>query len=111
MGLFKKASKVEGEVSALAKIEADLAIKVAEQILKLSTLVSDEELEESLSKISRMGAMYGVLWGAYDKNAGMTLDFYYLKGEVLEFLQKIRKNKIWVSSVLIPLENLVPDIK
>ena len=94
----------------VTEIEADLAIKVAEQILKLSTLVTDEELEESLSKISRMSAMYGVLWGAYDKNAGKTLDFYYLKGEVLEFLQRIRKNKIWPASCLIPVENLLPEI-
>lgn len=85
---------------------ANRAIKVAEQILKLSTFVTDEQIEEALSKISAASSTYGVMWG-FDGRSGSNLDFIEMKGEVLKFLQSLRKNKSWAVSALIPIESLV----
>jgi hypothetical protein len=70
------------------------AIAAVDKILEIVIELEDEEIVEALRAISKAEATYGTLWGLEDpEKSGLDLDFYQLKGEVLEFLLKLRKHK------------------
>lgn len=78
----------------MTKIEVLPAIRAAEKVLEILVDLEPDEIQEALSAIGTVGATFGVLWGAGNPQlAGMDLNFYELKGEVLEFFQKIQKDR------------------
>lgn len=76
------------------KVKTFPAIVAVDKILELVIDLEDEEIVEALRAISKAEATYGTLWGLADlKKSGLDLDLYQLKGEVLEFLLKLREHK------------------
>ena len=88
------------------------AIKVAEEILRLATTISDEEIKEALSKLRQVEGTWGLLWGLGDiRKSGMDLDFYMLKQKVLEFVEDLHKDKhfhLAAITLIRPLEKPQP---
>ncbi len=75
-------------------IKALTAIKAAEKVLGIIVDLEPEQIQLALKAIGRAGATFGVLWGAGNPQlAGMDLDFYELKGDVLQFFQQIQKDR------------------
>lgn len=82
-------------------------MRVVDQILRLCSTVTDEEISEALQLIATANASYGTLWGAGNiQKAGLQLDGFNYKAEVLEFIQKVQKNKLFCTLHLIPKEDI-----
>lgn len=78
------------------------AIKVVDEILKLATTITDEEIEKALSNLSQVEGTYGLLWGFNNRQrSGMDLDYYQLKGKVLRFLEELRKDRNFNLAVIV----------
>lgn len=76
------------------KVKTFPAIVAVDKILELVIDLEDEEIVEALRAISKAEGSWGLLWGLDNlKVSGLNLDLYQLKGEVLEFLLKLRKHK------------------
>lgn len=70
------------------------AAKVADEILRLATTLTDQDIEDVLRKISKLDSTWGLLWGLDNlQQSRMDLDYYLLKRRVLLFLQEIRAEK------------------
>lgn len=86
------------------------AIKAAERILEIIVDLEPEEITKALEAIGKAGATYGTVWGAGDPHRSrMDLDFYELKGEVLQFCQKIKDDRrygVAFATVLLHRENI-----
>ncbi len=93
------------------------AIRASEKILEIIVDLDPEEIKEALRAIGTAGATYGTMWGLKNiRTSGMDLDFYEMKGAVLEFCQKIQNDNHYhiavVAIQMMKAKNLVgPDQK
>ena len=70
------------------------AIKIAEEILRLTTMITDEQIIEAINAISKTEGTWGILWGLSNiATSGKDLDLYALKKETLNFVLEMRKDK------------------
>jgi len=81
------------------------AIKLAEDILALMVKADDKQIDEALAAIAKLEGTYGILWGLKNiRTSGLDLDYYMLKGRVLEFIKEAKKDKIWVLAEAVALK-------
>jgi len=88
------------------------AIRVAEEILRISLDVDDAEIEAALEKLSVAEGTWGILWGLDDiDKSAFDREFYELKAKVLRFLKELKKEKAYPLSVVlkVSLEREVND--
>lgn len=72
------------------------AIKVADEILRLATTIREKDIDDALNKISQAESTWGLLWGLDNiERSGKDLEYYEVKGKVLQFLKELRKEKIF----------------
>lgn len=77
------------------------AIRAVDAFLKLTADLADEEIEEALRKLGVATGTWGLLWGLDNiSRSGMDEDLYELKTEVLQFMQKLRGDRRWVTAVV-----------
>lgn len=77
------------------------AIRVVDQILKLTTETTDEEIEKALSKIGTATGTWGILWGLGNiRTSGLDVDLYELKAQTLWFIQELRKDRRYQTVIL-----------
>jgi len=70
------------------------AAKVADEILRLATTLTDKDVEEALRKISTLESTWGTIWGLGNiQRSSMELDYIGLKKTVLLALQDLRKDR------------------
>lgn len=78
----------------MTKIEVLPAIRAAEKVLEIIVDLAPDEIQLALSAIDKASATWGLLWGLeHIRRSGHDLDFYEFKGEVLEFFQRIQKDR------------------
>jgi len=69
-----------------------VAAKVADEILRLATTLTDQDINDVLRKISTLDNTWGIIWGLKNiQRSSMDMDYYLLKQKVLLFLQDLRK--------------------
>ena len=78
------------------------AAKVADEILRLATTLTDQDINDVLDKIGQLEGGWGVLWGLEDiRRSGMSVDYYGLKKRVLLFLKDLRKDRHFHLAVMV----------
>ena len=95
-------------MSTSARYKKPLPVmRVVDQILRLNTTVTAEEIQEALDLISTADSTFGILWGqANSPKTNLDMDMYLFKKQVLQFLQELRENKLWVFGTRIPKEDI-----
>ena len=69
------------------------AIRLSEEILRLSFDIQDDQIREALDKLSLADSTYGILWGLDNIRLRKTdADLYELKKKVLLFIQELRED-------------------
>lgn len=77
------------------------AIRVVDQILKLTTETTDEQIEKALSKIGTATGTWGLLWGLGNiRTSGLDVDLYELKAQTLRFIQELRKDRRYPTVII-----------
>lgn len=81
------------------------AIRVAEEILRLSLDVDEAEIEEALDKLSIVNGTWGLLWGLGDiDRSALDQEFYELKAKVLRFIRDLKKEKAYPLSAVLTVK-------
>jgi len=69
------------------------AIRVAEEILRISLDVDEAQITEALDKLSIAEGTWRLLWGLDDiDRSALDREFYELKARVLRFIRDIKKD-------------------